>query len=230
MWEPTSSAELLQVDGLGVQRGGRWILRDLSFGVAPGEALGIAGESGAGKTTLAWAILGLLPSSEGHIHLLGQPWSELSGSQRRPIRPMLQAVFQEPHASLPPHLRGWEILEEPLRIHRRGVPSQRREAVLEAAERVKFPREALDQRPHHWSGGLAQRLCLARALMLQPRLLVLDEPLSALDPTLASHLLRLLLDLKAQGTSLLFISHQTAAMDRLCDRQLSIRPYRGGPG
>lgn len=230
MWERTSSAEILHVDRLGVRRGDRWILRNLSFSVAPGEALGIAGESGAGKTTLAWAVLGLLPASEGRIRLMGLPWSEMSGSQRRPHRPLMQAVFQEPLPSLPPHRSGWEILGEPLQVHRRGDVHQRQEAIVTAAERVKFPREALDQKPHQWSGGLAQRLCLARALMLKPRLLVLDEPLSALDPTLGSHLLKLLLDLKAEGTSLLFISHQAPAMERLCDRQLSIRPDQGVPG
>lgn len=229
MWEPTSSAELLKVDGLGVKRGDRWILRDLCFEVAPGEALGIVGESGAGKSTLAWTILGLLPASEGSIRLNGLPWSSMRESQRRPHRPLLQAVFQDPLASLPPHRTGWEILEEPLVVHRRGDARQRREMARAAAEQVKFPQEALEQKPRQWSGGLAQRLCLARALMLRPRMLVLDEPLSALDPTLGSHLMKLLLDLKTEGTSLLFISHQMSSVRRLCDRQVLIAPDRAVP-
>ena len=135
---------------------------------------------------------------------------------------MLQAVFQDPLASLPPHLCGWEILEEPLVIHRLGDAGQRRRACAAMAARVKFPEASLAQRPGAWSGGLAQRLCLARALMPRPKLLVLDEPLSALDPTLAGHLLQLLLDLKGEGLALLFISHDPRAIARLCDRTLHL--------
>ena len=198
--------------------------------MAPGEALGIVGTSGAGKTTLAWAILGLLPLSAGSIHLMGLPWSSMDEAQRRPHRPLMQAVFQDPTASLPPHRTGWQILEEPLAIHHRGDERQRRDAAILMAERVKFPLAALEQKPHQWSNGLAQRLCLGRALMLTPRLLVLDEPLSALDPTLGSHLLKLLLDLRDGGTTLLFISHQISSVRRLCDRQILIAPDQAAQG
>ncbi|MBP1627853.1 MAG: peptide transporter, duplicated ATPase subunit [Holophagaceae bacterium] len=230
MWEPTSSDSALETEDLGVRRGQRWILRDLSLQVAPGEALGVIGESGAGKTTLALAILGLLPPSEGSIRMMGLPWSDMSEAQRRPHRPLLQAVFQDPMASLPPHRTGWEILKEPLAVQGPGDEHQRREMAQAMAERVKFPVEALGQRPHQWSGGLAQRLCLARALVLKPRILVLDEPLSALDPTLGSYLMSLLLDLKAEGLSLLFISHHMPAVSRICDRLLLIGPGRAAPG
>jgi ABC-type glutathione transport system ATPase component len=213
---------ILEVRDLGVQRGDRWTLRHLSFEVQEGEAWGVVGASGAGKTTLAWTILGLLEAAEGEVRLDGQAWSSLAESQRRPRRAILQAVFQDPLASLPPHLNGWEILEEPLVIHRQGNAQERREASAAMAARVKFPEASLAQCPCQWSGGLAQRLALARALMSGPKLLVLDEPLSALDPTLAGHLLHLLLDLKARGIALLFVSHDPRAVARLCDRTLRL--------
>lgn len=211
---------LLAVEGLGLHRDGAWHLRGVSFEVRPGEAWGVVGESGAGKTTLMHLALGLLEPSEGAVRLKGEPWSRLPEKARRPRRPALQAVFQDPLASLPPHLTGWQILAEPLDIHRRGDARTRREAAAAMAARVKFPESALDQRPAAWSGGLAQRLAVARALMLGPELLVLDEPLSALDPTLGGHLLELLLELKAAGTALFFVSHDLPAVARLCDRML----------
>ena len=218
---------LLSIDSLGLRRDGRWTLRGVSFAVEPGQAWGIVGESGAGKTTLMNLALGLLEPDEGSGLLEGEAWSGLPERQRRARRPLLQAVFQDPVASLPPHMTGWEILEEPLLIHRRGDPKARREAAGAMAERVKFPLPSLDQLPRRWSGGLAQRLAVARALILRPRLLLLDEPLSALDPTLAGHLLEVLLELKAEGTALLFVSHDLLAVRRLCDRLLVL--YGGEP-
>ncbi|HJW08222.1 MAG TPA: ABC transporter ATP-binding protein [Holophagaceae bacterium] len=211
---------LLSIDGLGVQRGGAWTLRGVSFDVRPGEAWGIVGESGAGKTTLMQLVLGLLEPGEGVVTLDGAPWSGVPEQARRSRRPRMQAVFQDPLASLPPHRTGWEILQEPLDIWKRGTKPERREAAARMAARVKFPEASLDQRPGGWSGGLAQRLALGRALMLDPELLVLDEPLSALDPTLAGHLLELLLELKADGLALLFVSHDLPAVKRLCDQLL----------
>ena len=213
---------LLEVQNLGVQRGNHWAFRNVSFEFDEGEALAIAGASGAGKTTLLWTILGMLKPTEGEVRLQGAAWSTLPERQRRPLRSLLQAVFQDPLASLPPHRTGWEILEEPLIIHRRGSAKARREAASTMAARVKFPETCLDQRPAQWSGGLAQRLSLARALMLGPKLLALDEPLSALDPTLASHLLELLLELKAEGLALLYVSHDTRTAARLCDRTIQL--------
>jgi ABC-type glutathione transport system ATPase component len=199
----------------------------VSFELAAGEAWGVVGESGAGKTTLLRLVLGLLEPSEGAVRLEGAPWSGLPERMRRPRRTRIQAVFQEPLASLPPHRTGWEILAEPLEIQGWGTAATRREAAARQAARVKFPEVALNQRPSAWSGGLAQRLCLARALMLDPALLVLDEPFSALDPTLAGHLLALLLDLKAEGMALLLVSHDLPMVQILCDRTLLL--YGGEP-
>ncbi len=203
------------------------MLRDVSFSLSPGEALGVVGESGAGKTTLLLLVLGLLEPAEGAVRLDGLPWSGVPERDRRPRRARMQAVFQDPHASLPPHRTGWEILAEPLEIQGRGTPASRREAAAQMAARVKFPEATLSQLPAAWSGGLAQRLCLARALMLEPALLVLDEPFSALDPTLASHLRALLLDLKAEGLTLLMASHDRRSVAGLCDCTLALHRDAG---
>ena len=218
---------LLSVSNLGLQRGGRWALRGVSFEVAAGEAWGVIGESGAGKSSLLQLVLGLLEPEEGEVRLDDAPWSHAPERARRPRRPRMQAVFQDPHASLPPHRTGWEILQEPLDIWKRGTKVDRHEAAARMAARVKFPETALSQKPSAWSGGLAQRLAVARALMLEPALLVLDEPLSSLDPTLGGHLLELLAELKAAGTALLFVSHDLPAVARLCDRALVL--YGGEP-
>lgn len=211
---------LLAVENLSLRRADHWHLRGVSFEVRPGEAWGIVGESGAGKTTLMNLILGLLEPTAGAVLLSGEAWSGIPEKARRPRRPAIQAMFQDPMASLPPHMTGYEILEEPLVIHARGDRKARRRAAAEMAAKVRFPIGALGQRPGQWSGGLAQRLALARALMLSPGILVLDEPLSALDPTLAGHMLELLLELKAEGMTLLFVSHDLLAVRRLCDQLL----------
>ena len=219
-------APLLCAEGLGLLREGRWTLKDVSFSIAPGEAWGIIGASGSGKTTLLNLVLGLVEPTEGRLELEGGPWSPLKERDRRSRRPKVQAVFQDALASLPPHRTGWEILQEPLEVWRRGNVGTRREAAAHMAARVRLPEACLAQLPGTLSGGLAQRLCLGRALMLEPALLVLDEPCSALDPTLASHLLDLLLALKAGGTALLFASHDLPAVRLLCDQLLLLREGR----
>ena len=211
---------LLSINNLSLHRADRWHLRGITFEVQPGQAWGIVGESGAGKTTLMNLVLGLVEPTIGKVMLSGEAWSGIPEKARRTRRPGIQALFQDPLASLPPHMTGFEILEEPLVIHARGDRKARRQAATEMATRVRFPKSALEQKPHQWSGGLAQRLALARALMLSPKILVLDEPLSALDPTLAGHMLELLLELKAEGMAMLFVSHDLLAVHRLCDQLL----------
>ena len=199
------------------------MLKAVSFSIAPGEAWGVIGASASGKTPLLNLLLGLLEPSEGRITFQGGPWSPLPERERRLRRPLIQAVFQDALASLPPHRTGWEILQEPLHVWKRGDLRSRREAAALMAAKVKFPEVALAQRPGAWSGGLAQRLALGRALMLEPALLVLDEPFSALDPTLGCHLLELLVALKAEGTALLLASHDLEVVRILCDQLLVLQ-------
>jgi peptide/nickel transport system ATP-binding protein len=217
---------ILCAEGLGLLRGEKRVLEDVSFTIAPGEAWGLIGTSGSGKTTLLNLVLGLLEPSEGRILLEGEPWSPLPVKARRTRRPRVQAVFQDALASLPPHRTGWEILQEPLEIWRRGDGRSRREAAARMAARVKFPEAALAQRPTAWSSGLAQRLCLGRALMLEPALLVLDEPFSALDATLGGHLRALLLEVKAAGTAVIIASHDLPSVQMLCDQILLLQDGR----
>lgn len=202
------------------------MFREVSFTLAAGSAWGVVGASGVGKSTLLQVVLGLEAPTEGTVQVQGRPWSPGPERLRHDRRPALQAVFQDARASLPPHRTGWEILQEPLEVWSRGDGRSRREAAAAMADRVKVPEAVLGQRPGAWSPGLAQRVCLGRALMLEPALLVLDEPFSALDPTLASHLLALLLAVRAGGTSLLVASHDLRALQACSDHLLLLEQGR----
>ena len=180
------------------------MLRDVSVELAPGEVLGIVGESGSGKTTLAKCVLGMVTDITG----------ELTVNSRRP-----QMVFQDPYGSLnPAKAVGW-ILEEPLRAAGVKDKDQRRKKVMEFRPLVGLEEEHLNRKPAQLSGGQRQRVAIAAALIQGSKLIVLDEPVSALDVTLQAQILRLLADLKERlGLSYLFISHDLAVVYQLCDR------------
>ena len=180
------------------------VLRDVSLTLAPGEALGVVGESGSGKSTLAKCILGMVPDVTGELAV-------------RSTRP--QMVFQDPYGSLnPAKTVGW-ILEEPLRAAGVRDKAERRRRAEEMAELVGLSREHLDRRPARLSGGQRQRAAIAAALVGGSKLIVLDEPVSALDVTLQAQILRLLAGLRERlGLSYLFISHDLAVVYQLCDR------------
>lgn len=188
----------------GTGKGRKQVLRDVSLDVAPGEVVGVVGESGSGKSTLAKCVLGLVTDITG----------ELVVNSRRP-----QMVFQDPYGSLNPAKRvGW-ILEEPLRAAGMADPRERRGRVAEFLPLVGLEAEHLERRPAQLSGGQRQRVAIAAALIQGSRLIVLDEPVSALDVTLQAQILRLLADLKEKlGLSYLFISHDLAVVYQLCDR------------
>ena len=180
------------------------VLRDVSLTLAPGEALGIVGESGSGKSTLAKCVLGMVADIEG----------ELEVNSTRP-----QMVFQDPYGSLnPAKTVGW-ILEEPLRAAGVREKAERRRRAAEMVELVGLSQEHLSRRPARLSGGQRQRVAIAAALIQGSKLIVLDEPVSALDVTLQAQILRLLADLRERlGLSYLFISHDLAVVYQLCDR------------
>ncbi len=194
----------------------------ISLSIAPGEAVGVVGESGCGKSTLVRAILRLLPVTQGEIVWLGQRIDALDTRAMRPLRADMQIVFQDPLASLDPRMTIGEIVAEPLRVHRpKMTTTERHSEVARMLERVGLAAEQINRYPHEFSGGQCQRIGIARAMILKPRLLVCDEPVSALDVSIQAQIINLLQDLKREaGTSILFVSHNLAVVRKLCERVL----------
>jgi oligopeptide transport system ATP-binding protein len=202
----------------------RWLqaVDSVSFSVARGETLGVVGESGSGKSTIARALLRLVPASAGIVRFRGANLLELEGQALRAMREHLQIIFQDPLASLDPRMSVAETIEEPLREFRPALSrAARRALVLGMMQRVGLLPVHLNRYPHEFSGGQAQRIGIARALMLEPELLVCDEPISALDVSIKSQIANLLKDLQQQfGLTVLFIAHDLAAVRFSCDRIL----------
>ena len=192
----------------------------VSLRIRPGEVLGLVGESGSGKTTVARAIAGLQPVADGSLSVLGAELRGVKGRVLRALRPRLGFVFQDPATSFNPLLTIAECVAEPLVVHGRfGSPGAARRRVDELLEAVQLPRAYGDRFPHELSGGQRQRASLARALALDPELLVADEPTSALDVSVQARVLELFADLQRQlGFACLFVSHDLAVVDLLSDR------------
>jgi oligopeptide/dipeptide ABC transporter ATP-binding protein len=186
---------------------------EISFTLDAGTTLGVVGESGCGKTTTSRLILGLERPTSGAIRFDGQDVLALDASGRRRYRRAVQAVFQDPYASLDPRMRVGAIVAEPLVINTDLAPAERRRLVAELLDLVGLPERSATLYPHEFSGGQRQRIAIARALALSPRLVVLDEPVSALDVSIRAQILNLLTDLqKRLGVSYLFIAHDLAAV------------------
>jgi len=203
----------------------RRVLRALdgvSLELRSGESLGVVGESGSGKSTLARAIVQLIRPQSGRTVWSGRSLEALSRNELRALRASIQIVFQDPWGSLDPRMSASEIVEEPLRVHRRELGRKERTlAVSDALERVGLSPQLGNRYPHELSGGQCQRIGIARAMVLQPQLLICDEPMGALDVTVQAQILQLLSDLKQQlGLSILLISHNLAVVRRLCERVL----------
>jgi len=187
--------------------------------VARGETLGLVGESGCGKSTLGRLIARLDAPTAGRILLEGRDVSGLDDRSLLPIRESVQMVFQNPFASLNPRMTVGEIIEEPLVIHRKGDRAARRRRVARLLDQVGLAASRVDRYPHEFSGGQRQRIGIARALALEPRLIICDEPVSALDVSIQAQIINLLQDLQREtGVSYLFISHDLAVVEHVSDR------------
>jgi peptide/nickel transport system ATP-binding protein len=216
---------LLRVEHLVVEfpaAGGQRVsaVADVSFDAAEGETLGLVGESGCGKSTAARAVLQLPAPTAGRVLFEGRDLTALHGEQLRAVRPRAQIVFQDPISSLNPRRNVGDIVGAPLRIWRQGSEDDRRRRVDEVLDAVGLdPGTARDKRPHEFSGGQCQRICIARALVLEPRLVICDEPVSALDVSVQAQILNLLEDLKGRyGLTLVFITHDLAVVKNVSDR------------
>lgn len=191
----------------------------VSLHIHPGETLGLVGESGCGKSTLGKTLARLYKPTAGTISFEGREISSLSRQELQSIRREIQMVFQDPYESLNPKQTVSSILEEPYVIHKLGTKRERRQWVAELLEKVGLPRTALNRFPFEFSGGQRQRIGIARALALKPRLIICDEAVSALDVSIQSQILNLLLDLQKElGLSYLFISHDLAVVKHVSDR------------
>mgnify|MGYP006267480465 CR=1 FL=1 len=202
-------------DGKGMVRA----VNDVSLSLMPGETLGIVGESGCGKSTLARMLMRLIEPSEGKVLFQGEDLLSLSRAAMRQRRRDIQIVFQDPYASLDPRMSIAQIIAEPLDIHSVGSKAERAAKVKELIALVGLDPSAAARYPHEFSGGQRQRIGIARAIALEPKLVVLDEPVSALDVSIQSQVLNLLDDLKARlKLSYVFISHDLSVVQHVSDR------------
>ena len=185
------------------------VVDGVSFAVERGETLGLVGESGSGKSTIARMVLGLVEPTAGTVTFDGQPVSGVPHGKLRGLRRRMQPVFQDPYAALNPRMTVEEIVTEPLAIHEKSVGSgERRKRCVELLAQVGLDASAMRRYPHEFSGGQRQRINIARALALRPELLVLDEPVSALDVSVGAQIVNLLRDLQREfALTYLFISH-----------------------
>jgi peptide/nickel transport system ATP-binding protein len=217
--------ELLTVDNMSatyrLPRGRRLTaVANVSFTVSKGETLGLVGESGCGKSTVARSILQLPPPTGGSVIFEGRDLNSLDAEALRDTRTRLHMIFQDPVSSLNPRRKVRDIVAEPMAIAGLGTLAERDRRVRIAVEAVGLdPDRVLDRRPHEFSGGQCQRIAIARALIMEPRLVVCDEPVSALDVSVRAQILNLLEDMKARyGLTLLFISHDLAVVKNISDR------------
>jgi len=192
---------------------------DLDLTIDEGECVGLVGESGSGKSTLGRCIVRLLDVTSGSIHFDNKDLAPLKGEALRALRREFQMIFQDPYGSLNPRMTVGKILSEPLEVHGIVAPAARKARVTELLDLVGLPEDAANRYPHEFSGGQRQRVGVARALAPQPRFVVADEPVSALDVSVRAQIINLLMDLRERfSLSLLFIAHDLAVVEQVADR------------
>ena len=220
------SRALLEAEGVSVhfptKNGAIRAVEEVSFDLALGETLGIVGESGCGKSTLARALLRLIEPTAGNIRFAGEDLTALGARELRRRRRDMQLVFQDPFASLDPRCTVAATLEEPLIVHAHGNKASRRARVAELLNQVGLEPAAGSRYPHEFSGGQRQRIAIARAIALRPKLVIADEPVSALDVSIQSQIINLLVELRQElGLAFVFISHDLAVV-RLVSRRIAV--------
>jgi oligopeptide/dipeptide ABC transporter ATP-binding protein len=205
--------------GYGAGKRGVRVIDGLDMSIARGEVLCLVGESGSGKSTLGKAILRLIPSDSSGLVFDGTDLSQIRGQQLRRLRSRMQIIFQDPYATLDPRMTVRELLSEPLEIHKSVPKRQRAEVIERALSDVSIPSSMLGSYPHELSGGQRQRVGIARALILDPELVVADEIVASLDVSIQAQIINMLTDLqRARQLTLLFISHDLAVVRQLADR------------
>lgn len=219
---------LLRIDALRVTYGGRHrsvdALKGVSLRLHAGEVLGLVGESGSGKSTLGNATLGLVPVTSGTIRFAGQDIVRIRPRERKVLARSLQAIFQNPYGSLNPTKTIGSTLAEPMRAQGQFDRASIDQRVREVLDKVSMPHDAAKRFPSEFSGGQRQRIAIARALVLSPKLIICDEPVSALDLSIQAQVLNLLRDLKTElGLSMLFISHDLAVVHYIADSIVVLR-------
>ncbi len=210
----------------GTRRAGQRAVEGVSLALSPGRTLGLVGESGSGKSTTGKAVLGLIPF-EGEVAIDGEAVSGGGRRQALSLRRKAQMIFQDPYASLDPRMSVGEAIAEPLAIHRIGTPAERRDRAAALLARVGLSPDHASRYPHEFSGGQRQRICIARALALEPKLIVADESVAALDVSVRARVLDLMLELQeTMGLAYLFISHDMAVVERMCHDVMVMRAGR----